>query len=366
MLASMSSGVSARHGINPLVSICLPCLNTKQFLGDCLASILAQSGVLWELIACDGFSSDGSWELLENFCHGYPNRTCFQSDLPLYEAWNLCINQASGSYIYIATSDDALAPSSLNRMLDALVANPEMDLCQIRLQIIDQHGALLPTEQQWENGRLSYFLPGFTRQQHCRYAPHDGVLMSGFHSVYESINQLLIRREVFDKVGFFDQSFGPSADFEWSMRVGLTCNCVYLPEPLAFWRKHPAQLTQPAFTASERLHALAMTRSSFGRSVRINPALSPLLLRAMEDVIYDDYISALMANKPSPHTFFSFISFLARAVCLEVLARPSLLLRRLIRKLRGSTSTTFDYPRKRQRMLAIMRLHGIALPRFSI
>jgi GT2 family glycosyltransferase len=345
-----------------VVSICLPCLNTFPFLNECLQS-LNQQALSWELIACDGFSVDGSWELLQGFCDGFPNRSCFQSSAPLYDAWNLCITRASGSYIYIATSDDALAPGSLQLMVDALDANPDMALCQIRLKIFDSNSNLLPAERQWENGRLSFYHPGFTSKRHIRYAPHDGVLMAGFHTVYESINQLLIKRTVFDQVGYFDQRFGTTADFEWGMRVGLTQNCLYLPEAVAYWRQHPAQLTQPAFTASERLHALAMTRSAFRRASQIKPSLSPLLLLAMEDLLYDDYISALM--NASSFSILSFFRLRATFILSETLARPRLLLRRLIRTLRGTSTTTFDFPRKRERMLSIMRRHGIELPHFT-
>ena len=342
---------------SPVVSICLPCLNTFTFLAECLDSLSAQA-INWELVACDGFSTDGSWELLQDFCHGFPSRNCFQSSVPLYEAWNMCIRRATGKYIYIATSDDVLGPSALQLMVAALEAEPRIGLCQIRLQIIDQHSSLLPAEQQWEYGRLSQYDSCFISQPNRRVAPHDGVLMSGFHSVYESINQLLIRREVFERVGLFDQCFGAAADFEWAMRVGLTQNCVYLPEPVAYWRKHAAQLTQPAFTASERLHALAMTRSAFSRAQRINPSLRLSLLQEMEDLLYDDYLSARSPVRSSSRDRL-------RLLISELLARPGLLVRRLIRSLRSTTTTTFDYPRKRVRLLAIIRKHQIPLPQFT-
>lgn len=349
------------HGIpvsaSPDVSVCIPCLNAGAYLGDCLRSIEAQIDIEWELIVCDGFSSDGSWELLQQFCDNHPRCRCFQSSAPLYDAWNEAIRLAEGRYIYIATSDDAIAAGALCRMVAALDANVQFGVCQIRLVLIDHNGKSLLSCDQWVNGRLSFYDSRFTSTQNQRLAPHDGVLMAGFHTIYESVNQLLIRRVVFERVGYFDSSFGSMGDFEWGMRVGLLENCFYLPEPVAFWRKHPGQLTQPAFTPAERLVALEMTRTAFRRAVTVQPLLPAALLRAMEDIIYDDYVAAIvqqhLPKKVSIPLLFS-----------EIRSRPRLMLRRLFRALLRLTTTTFDYPRKRHRLLSLMRQFSVPEPRY--
>lgn len=344
--------------MRPSVSICLPCLNTQPFLAECLRSIEAQSGVHWELIVCDGYSTDGSWEMLQEFCRSRANCTCFQSPASLYEAWNQCILKAAGRYIYIATSDDVLESGALQQMVGALDAHPDCGICQIRLAYIDQHSRPLPDPDQWENGRLTRYHPRFASHANKRFAPHDGVLMAGFHTVYESINQLLIRTEVFRRVGLFDPAFGSVGDFEWGMRVGLTENCIYLPQPTAYWRLHPAQATQPAFTASERLQALAMTRTAFRRASAISASsLPPALLHAMEDLIYDDYFTAAASRRPGLRGRLLLYGS-------EFRCRPALLVRRLFRVVRGATTTTFDYPSKLRRLAAVMGRFGIAAPRF--
>lgn len=343
----------------PLISICLPCRNTYPYLQECLDSIQLQKGVPWELIVCDGYSTDGSWELLQSFCSSLPSAFCFQSGSSLYEAWNDCIRRSHGSYIYIATSDDVLAPGALACMAEALNKHPDFGLCQIRLAYINEHSQLLKDSEQWLNGRLSYYQPEFINKASARIAPHDGVLMAAFHTVYESINQLLIRRSVFDRVGFFDSRFGSMGDFEWGMRVGLTESCIYLPQPVAYWRLHPSQVTQPAFTSTERLTALAMTRCAFARARSVAPRCLPLaLLAAMEDFVYDDYVSACVpSSKGRLHAL--------RFYFLECRSRPLLALRRLWRSWRSDTTTTFDYAAKQQRIVSIMRRFAVPLPIFE-
>jgi hypothetical protein len=249
-------------------------------------------------------------------------------------------------------------PQALLLMSAALNDHPECGICQISLRYIDEHGNLLDTTQQWETGRLAAYLPEFTTTTQRRLAPHDGVLMAAFHTVYESINQLLVRREVFQRVGLFDSGFGSVGDYEWGMRVGLVENCFFLAGPSAYWRKHPGQATQPAFTEGERIRALAMTRTAFQRARQLQPANLPSsLLHAMEDVIYDDYLHARFQNlKTRPRRLAAY--------CSEFLQRPFLLLRRLGRIVMRSTTTTFDYRRKRDRIVAIMRRFSVRPPQF--
>ena len=45
----------------PLVSICLPNLNTRPFLDERMETILGQTFKDWVSIICDGYPNDGTW-----------------------------------------------------------------------------------------------------------------------------------------------------------------------------------------------------------------------------------------------------------------------------------------------------------------
>ncbi len=95
----------------PLVSICLPNLNTRPFLEERMETILAQTFADWELIVCDSHSEDGSWEFFQKFAgdprirlHQVPPRRDLRRLERMPEA------RAGTPYCYIATSDDTAKP----------------------------------------------------------------------------------------------------------------------------------------------------------------------------------------------------------------------------------------------------------------
>ena len=72
----------------PVVSICLPTLNARAFLKERIDSILEQTLTGWELIVCDSFSNDGTWEYLQQY-NGDPRFRLYQVPREgLYAGWN--------------------------------------------------------------------------------------------------------------------------------------------------------------------------------------------------------------------------------------------------------------------------------------
>lgn len=252
---------------NPKVSICVPNLNNRKYLPERLTTIFGQSLSDWELIVCDNYSDDGAWEFLQE--HAASDSRIQLSQMPregMYANWNNCIRRAAGEFIYIATSDDTMMPKCLERMVETLEANPDCGICQCKLVIIDETGDPRPEGEQWEHYTLGSYRKELVLRRNKRFAPLDGILHSALLTIYTSITQLLIRKSVFDRIGLFDTCWGSMADFEWGMRVGLTENCVYIPERLATWRIHASQATGDVHTVKARLLMIEMVRCAFARA----------------------------------------------------------------------------------------------------
>lgn len=234
-----------------MISIILPNLNTPLlFLKERLDTILQQTYQNWECIVIDGYSDNGSWEFIKNKVEDDFRFSLTQ--LPrkgIYNAWNEGINRAHGKYIYIATSDDTMSPWLLERMSNALNTNPDCGLAHCCLTIIDERGGAY-NGTSWENYWTSQYFGALLNKKHKRLAPHDGLLHMGVLTVYTSVTQLLIRKQVFDDIGFFLTDAGAMADFEWGMRISLLTNVIHIPEKLATWRIHSLQATSESYNNS--------------------------------------------------------------------------------------------------------------------
>jgi len=229
----------------PLVSICIPNLNTRPYLKERFESIFNQTFHDWELFVYDGFSDDGSWELIQKMARQEARMRITQGPRQgAYPAWNECIRQTRGEYVYIATSDDSMAPDFLEKMVEALHRHPDCQLAHSRLVITNETGGGYKDASWPECTVFADGVQELVHIPHIRRAPYDGLIqLTGRHSVL-SITQLLIRRSIFARIGYFSDRWGSQSDFHWEMKAGLLTNTVYVPDTWATWRIHSAQATQ--------------------------------------------------------------------------------------------------------------------------
>lgn len=235
---------------SPRVTICVPNLNTLPYLPERMATIQAQTFIDWELLVYDSYSTDGAWEYFTEYAAKESRMTCWQGPREgTPGSWTPCIQKARGEYVYIATSDDTMAEDCLEKMVKALDENRDCDLAHCSIRIIDENGE--PGFDWWSEHSLFAKSSGnLFLQPHKRIAPFDGVLCLLGDNIYTSVTQLLIRRTLFDKIGFFQKDFGAAGDFHWNLRAGLAASTVHVPDTWGGWRIHPNQATVAADLSS--------------------------------------------------------------------------------------------------------------------
>jgi hypothetical protein len=235
----------------PRISICVPNLNTRPFLPERFETIFNQTIQDWELLVYDSYSNDGAWEYISELATREPRIRAWQGPREgTPGSWTPCVRQAAGEFVYVATSDDTMAPDCLEKMLDALDAHPECGLAHCRLRPIDEHGRDALDDWWPKHSSFARSSGRLIDQPHIRRAPFDGLLHLLRCTVYTSITQLLIRRSLFDQVGYFPSRWGSVGDFNWCMRAGLVANTVHVPDTWGGWRVHPAQATAGARLSS--------------------------------------------------------------------------------------------------------------------
>lgn len=107
--------------MNQLVSILIPFKNTARFLPECLASILAQTYLQWEVIAIDDHSSDDSRQILQSIAEKDPRIKVYSNNgAGIIMAMRTAYAASSGLFITRMDSDDIMMPEKIRMMVTAL------------------------------------------------------------------------------------------------------------------------------------------------------------------------------------------------------------------------------------------------------
>jgi len=257
------------------ISILLPNLNNRPFINERLETILEQTFPDWELLVADGYSEDGSWEIIRDFAAREPRMRIRQAPREgIYAALNLLAADARGECVYIAMGDDTMAPRCLEKMLAALERNQDCDICHCNLLFIDERGEPVTSEPVYEKQGVSLYFGDLLQKPHRRIAPHDAALYCMVGSVYISFTQLLLRRDLLRRAGPFPTRWKQRGDFAWNMRAAALANTVHVPEALATWRIHPQSASVQGWDEVDLYRSLA-------RMVRAN---IPFLKKAAPEV----------------------------------------------------------------------------------
>src|SRR6185312_7317644 len=123
----------------PSISVVIPSYNHRQFIGEALASVRAQTCPPLELIVIDDGSTDGSAEYLRN--DAAITHLTVRENRGAHATLNEAIARAGGSWISILNSDDVYAPDRLAR-LHEFAAREGHDLVFSDVAFIDANGPL--------------------------------------------------------------------------------------------------------------------------------------------------------------------------------------------------------------------------------
>lgn len=237
----------------PKVSILLTCYNHIRYLPAAFEGILSQTHKDYEIIAIDDGSKDGTRDWLS--ARPEPMKLIFnESNLGTYASLNVALEAATGDYIAILNDDDVWAPTKLQRQLDLFSKHPEVGLVHTDGSFIDGEG------KTFEGAPLGFTFPRF----------ETGDILLGL--LYENkiiASAALVKRECFERLGGFNESYFGSGDWEMWMRIAEEYQVGFVPEPLTFYRVHGANAShklERIWRDDEKLREWMRSRESFYRA----------------------------------------------------------------------------------------------------
>jgi GT2 family glycosyltransferase len=192
------------------VSVIIPTYNRAAVLGRALDSVLAQTYQDVEIFVVDDGSTDQTAELLHTYV---PRVTVLtQANSGISRARNRGIHASSGEYVAFLDSDDAWLPRKLERQIDILTHQPDIPVCHTEEIWIRRGVRVNPMQKHHKSG--GYIFPACL--PFCVISP----------------SAALIRRALFEMVGYFDERLPVCEDYDLWLRIAKTYPVAFIAEPL--------------------------------------------------------------------------------------------------------------------------------------
>lgn len=208
------------------ITVLIPTYNRAHWLGGAIESVLAQTRGDFRLIVSDNASTDGTREVVAGYDD--PRIAYVRRDVNcgLNEHYNSWFRTVDAEYLFIVPDDDRLVPDALERTVAALDANPRAALAHGRVDVIDEHGAVIAAGHHMTGlaGAATETGPDFiARSMAAGYRVHASTVNLRVNAVREVL---------------LDERDFPITDLGHWMRVALDWELVFLDRTLARYRVH--------------------------------------------------------------------------------------------------------------------------------
>ncbi len=242
----------------PLVTGIIIFFNAEKFFKEAVESVFAQTYENWELLLVDDGSTDGSTAIARRYAEQYPKKVLYlehdgHQNRGMSATRNLGIKNAKGEYIAFLDADDVWLPYKLERQVSVLDTHTEVAmLCGSIYHWYSWTGDPDDMQNDFEhkitnNPNVQLNKP-LKSEEFLHLFVQRRVLLP-------SINSLLVRREVAERIGGFEESFrGLFEDQVFVAKVSLEAPIVLLSGFYELYRQHPDSCCSIA-TSSERYKA---------------------------------------------------------------------------------------------------------------
>lgn len=203
------------------VSILMPVYNGEQYLLETIESALAQTYKNFELLIVNDGSTDNSKSIISAYLSNPKIRYFEQQNAGVAAARNLALRNANGKYIGFLDQDDLWLPDKLSTQIEFLETNQEIAFVHSRQDYIQADGApIADYPKDWVSDL------------------HGKCFTELFKRNRIAVLTVLLRKNVIDDIGFFNETVSRADDYELWLRICSKYPIGFQYKKLALYRCH--------------------------------------------------------------------------------------------------------------------------------
>lgn len=223
----------------PLVSIIIPAYNYANFISETLQSIQQQTYINWEAIVVDDGSTDETQRVVNTFVASDKRiKYIYQTNKGLPAARNTGIKASEGIYIQFLDADDLLSEMKLEVQVKYMQENPNSDISYTNAHY-------------FKNPDKNIFYTDINLSKNAWMPKLNGsgkiILEKLIEFNIMPVNSALIKRDLFNTVGYQNEELKSLEDWEYWLRCafeGATFNYISDENAYALIRVHSASMSQ--------------------------------------------------------------------------------------------------------------------------
>jgi glycosyltransferase involved in cell wall biosynthesis len=220
----------------PLLSVCIPAYNRPNWLQRGFESIAVGEGNGIEIVITDDSDTDQGQaiasEVLENWSGSWRYEH-HQQPLGMAQNWNRAIQRATGQYVMVLHDDDFFLPQGVNRLVSKLQGSEnQYPVLLFGVRVVDAQERIMKQQGFGQDK----FLPS-----------HDALIKLFSDSSFVRFPAMVIRRDLFTEVGYFNPDWQEPCDLEMWMRLFARYGVYCCRETTVAYRVHNQALTMGSF-----------------------------------------------------------------------------------------------------------------------
>ena len=216
-----------KNNKNPFISICIPTFNRSKYLKEAIESALNQNYENYEIIIVDDGSTDNTVEMVKSINSDKIRYVKSEVNLGRPKIRNKLVTLAKSDFLLWLDDDDILKENIINDYVKIIQANPSVNII---------YGNLLQFDDETGNEIQKFEPNDYTKSKSEML--RNLILGNGI-----TFPASLIKKELFEQCGYFDEEYLRAQDYELWSRLYKKANFYKVNDIVCYYRKHNSNVS---------------------------------------------------------------------------------------------------------------------------